>query len=200
MAKGNKNMNLSASDISGLIGTITGIIGILISFVEWRESHKGEITISLNPINTTSYRLPGKYLSNKNFDLSYTNVLAMSIRISNTKKEDIQLNNVRVISALSSGDNQAIRISHPFQFKPIAFVTEKGNGLPAVMCPHLAPYYPFPHEIKAGEAEDLQLVFAYNNSRFETIFLFDFGPDQKIVTLKIPSLVDDLHSQKCKLV
>ena len=200
MAKGSTNMNLSASDIAGWIGAITGIFGAIGTVIDWRESHKGKITISLNPTDTTSYRLPCKYLSSKDFDLSYTNVLAMSIRISNTKKEDIQLNNVRVISALSSGDNQAIRISHPFQFKPIAFVTEKGNGLPAVMCPHLAPYYPFPHEIKAGEAEDLQLVFAYNNSRFETIFLFDFGPDQKIVTLKIPSLVDNLHSQKCKLV
>ena len=27
-----------------------------------------------------------------------------------------------------------------------------------------------------------------------------FGPKTKEITLKIPSLVDDLHSQKCKLI
>ena len=91
-------------------------------------------------------------------------------------------------------------MAYPFEFKPIAYMTEDGKGLPVVMFPKLAPYSQLPFEINPGESKDLQLVFIFGYKEKEPKFIFDFGPKNKEITLKIPSLVDDLHSRKCKLV
>ena len=191
MAKGSGDMNLSASDIAAWFGAITGGISLGLQFY---QEFKGKIKINLNPSNTSSYRLPGKYLASKYYDLSPTDVVAISVRITNTKKAPVQLNNVSIES------QKQVATAYPFEFKPIAYMTEDGKGLPVVMFPKLAPYSQLPFEINPGESKDLQLVFIFGYKEKEPKFIFDFGPKNKEITLKIPSLVDDLHSRKCKLV
>lgn len=184
-------MNLSASDIAAWFGAITGGISLGLQFY---QEFKGKIKITLNPANTSSYRLPGKYLTSKYYDLSSTDVVAISVRITNTKKAPVQLNNVSIES------QKQVATAYPFEFKPIAYMTEDGKGSPVVMFPKLAPYSQLPFEINPGESKDLQLVFIFGYKEKELKFIFDFGPKNKEITLKIPSLVDDLHSRRCKLV
>ena len=186
-------MSFDANDAAAWFGAITG--GISLGFQFYQE-FRGKIEISLNPGNTSSYRLPGTYLTRKYYDLSFTDAIAMSVRITNTKKASVKLNNVFI----ESKSYPAVKMACPFDFTPIAFTTDDGKGSPAVMRPLLAPYCQLPFEIKAGESKDFQLVFTYNGKKKEPKFIFDFGPKTKEITLKIPSLVDDLHSQKCKLV
>lgn len=193
MALGSINMNLSASDVAAWVGAVTGTLDLAFNIY---KDLKGKIKISLNSGNTSSYRLPGKYLTRKYYDLSFTNVVAMSVRITNTKNTPVKLNNVFI----KSENNIVVKMSCPFEFTPIGYMTEDGKGSPVVMYPQLAPYSQLPFEIKAGESKDFQLVFAYEGKEKEPKFIFDFGPKNKIITLKIPSLVDDLRSQKCKLV
>lgn len=186
-------MSFDANAAAAWFGAITGSISLGFQFY---KEFKGKIEISLNPGNTKSYRLPGKYLTRKYYDLSFTDVTAISVRITNTKKTPVKLNNV----FMKTENGSAIKMSCPFKFTPIAYKTDDGKGSPVVMLPQIAPYCQLPFEIKAGEAKDFQLVFTCSSKEKEPKFVFDFGPKNIETTLKIPSLVDDLHSQRCKLI
>ena len=170
--------------VSGIFGALNTLLG----FANFKKN-KDQILVELSK-SFESCSMPGKYLKSDNFDISFTDVVALSVKVSVSKP--VTLNNVKIQSFLVN--DYIGPIKKPFYFPAAIRLKNENTGLAdSLIFPKLATYKKLPLRFESNDTKEFQLVFDNEkviNADGQIHIIFDFGITTKEAIWKIPALED----------